>query len=296
MIFFTRLHHTLPECYADDTKLVCSLLQKSFIEVGLDLRQVEEWSKEWLLKINSDKSFILRFGKNNPLNSYSLNGITIPVSDTITDLGVIIDPSLGFSAHVNHVVNKASSALGWLLRTFSIRNAALTHLYKSYVLPLLEYNSAFWNPHLLKDIDALESVQRRFTKSFPFLRDLPYRARLEALQLESLEIRRLRATLILIYNIVQNHILHSSSASSFFQLSTGTLDVNSHCLRGHSLKLFIPRANSGTLQNCAPIRFLHLWNDLTEDVVSAPNVVIFKRLLLKQDLSSSVVGRALRSN
>ena len=166
--FFTRLHHTLPECYADDTKLVCSLLQKSFVEVGLDFREVENWSKEWLLQINSQKSFILRFGRNNPLNSYSLNGITIPVSDTITDLGVIIDPSLGFSAHVNHVVNKASSALGWLLRTFSIRNAPLTHLYKSYVLPLLEYNSAFWNPHLLKDIDALESSNADSQSLFRF--------------------------------------------------------------------------------------------------------------------------------
>ena len=203
---------------------------------------------------------------------------------------------MSFASHVNHVVKKAGSALDWLLRTFSIRNAPLTHLYKSYVLPLLEYNSAFWNPHLLKDIDALESVQRRFTKSFPFLRDLSYRARLEALELESLEIRRLRATLILIYNIVHNHILHSSSASSFFRLSAGTSDVNSHCLRGHSLKLFIPRANSGIVHNFAPIRFIYIWNDLPGHVVSAPNIVTFKRLLLKQDLSSYVVGRALRSN
>ena len=75
---FTRLHHTLPACYADDTKLVCSLLQRSFIEVGLDFREVENWSKEWLLQINSQKSFILCFGRNNPLNSYSLNGIYYP--------------------------------------------------------------------------------------------------------------------------------------------------------------------------------------------------------------------------
>ena len=34
--------------------------------------------------------------------------------------------------------------------------------YKSYILPILEYNSTVWFPHLLKDIDNIESVQRNF--------------------------------------------------------------------------------------------------------------------------------------
>ena len=35
--------------------------------------------------------------------------------------------------------------------------------------PLLEYNSVTWSPHLKQDIDAIERVQRRFTKQFAAL-------------------------------------------------------------------------------------------------------------------------------
>ena len=35
--------------------------------------------------------------------------------------------------------------------------------YKSYILPILEYSSAVWSPHLIKNIDNIESVQRNFT-------------------------------------------------------------------------------------------------------------------------------------
>jgi len=33
-----------------------------------------------------------------------------------------------------------------------------------YVRPILDYSSVLWNPFLIKDIKAIESVQRRFTK------------------------------------------------------------------------------------------------------------------------------------
>jgi len=61
------------------------------------------------------------------------------------------------------------------------------------VRPLLEYSSQVWSPHLLCNIDRIESAQRHFTKSFPGLKDLPYPERLRALNLQSLEVRRLRA-------------------------------------------------------------------------------------------------------
>ena len=40
----------------------------------------------------------------------------------------------------------------------------LKTLYTSFVRPLLEYAVPVWDPHLVKDIAALESVQRFATK------------------------------------------------------------------------------------------------------------------------------------
>jgi len=47
-----------------------------------------------------------------------------------------------------------------------------------YVRPIVEYNSIIWSPSTARDIDAVESVQRCFTKRLPTLKNLSYRERL----------------------------------------------------------------------------------------------------------------------
>ena len=40
----------------------------------------------------------------------------------------------------------------------------------TYVRPIVEYNSVVWSPSSAHDIDAVERVQRRFTKRLPGLK------------------------------------------------------------------------------------------------------------------------------
>ena len=54
----------------------------------------------------------------------------------------------------------------------------------------------------MKDIIALEGVQRRFTKRLPGMKSLSYHQRLTKLDLESLELRRIRADLIFAYKLI----------------------------------------------------------------------------------------------
>jgi len=60
----------------------------------------------------------------------------------------------------------------------------------------LEYSSVAWNSYLIKDIKALESVQRRFTKRLPGMEKLTYRQRLRLLEVDSLELRSVRTDLL----------------------------------------------------------------------------------------------------
>ena len=83
--------------------------------------------------------------------------------------------------------------------------------YKVYVRPIIEHNSVVWSPSALHDIDAIERVQKRFTKSLSDFRNCSYEVRLKRLNLQSLELRRLLSDLIWCYKIV-----------------FGLVDINSH--------------------------------------------------------------------
>ena len=73
---------------------------------------------------------------------------------------------------------------------------SLISAFKIYVRPILEYCSVVWNPCTVKDIITLESVQRQFTRRLPGMNAATYPQRLAKLELESLELRRIRADLL----------------------------------------------------------------------------------------------------
>jgi hypothetical protein len=62
----------------------------------------------------------------------------------------------------------------------------------AYIRPILEYNSLVWNPCHVHSIDVLENMQHNFSKPIPSLSSLTYLERLALLNLEPLELRRLR--------------------------------------------------------------------------------------------------------
>ena len=74
----------------------------------------------------------------------------------------------------------------------------MLQFYKTLVRPHLEYCVQFWSPHYQNDVEALERVQKRFTRMLP---GISYEERLNKLGLFSLERQRLRGNLIEVYKI-----------------------------------------------------------------------------------------------
>ena len=123
-------------------------------------------------------------------------------SHDIVDLGVTMNNSLKFSNHIAKVTLKGHRMANLILKCFLSRDAnSLVRAFTTYVRPRLEYCSVVWNPVLKKDIENLEKVQRRFTMRLPGLQHLTYCQRLARLQLESLELRRLRLDLAFTYKL-----------------------------------------------------------------------------------------------
>jgi len=75
-------------------------------------------------------------------------------------------------------------------------------IYKTYIRPHLEYCIQAWPPHLVKDIDILENVQKVATNLAPKSRKSSYPARLQKLGLTTLKDRRERGDMIEIYKLL----------------------------------------------------------------------------------------------
>jgi len=127
----------------------------------------------------------------------------------------------------------------------------------------------FWN--LLKNIRKLESVQRRATKLISSLYDLSYTERLQRLNLPSLLYRRSRMDLIMTYKIINGLV---DVDMNYFL----TVNANANHTRCNGLKLYKSRFNSNTRKFSFSQRIID-WNSLPNDVVTAPNVFIFKTKL-----------------
>ena len=217
----------------------------------------------------------MHLGKNNPKANYSMKAADgtnhiLEETELEKDLGVQVDNQLKFSQHVQTKVNKANKVLGCLKHTFKYMNKDIfLMLYKSLVRPHLEYASCVWSPHLKRDKDAIERVQRRATKLVPELKDLPYPSRLQQLGLPTLMHRRRRADMLETYRIMNNqhHInihCHCSVCPTKQMLE---LSKNTHT-RGHKYKLRTYLA-TGARKSFFATRITEDWNKLKEATVAA---------------------------
>jgi hypothetical protein len=261
--------HVSSAFYADDFKIW------SEDSVGLQhaIDQCVEWTTSHGLPINSDKTVHVPFNCRDPPTFYlNINDVHSPITtlQSHKDLGVWLTSSLSSSLMCSETAKKAQRILNFLRRTFPhVTSSMFLQLYSSFVRPHLEYCSIAWLPLLKKDKLLLEQVQRRATKSVRSLRLLSYPDRLTALNLFSLEYRRLRGCMIFTYKLFQ----------------TGMQDrhftVSESCLRGHSKKLFVERANTRLRQSFFSFVTIPTWNKLPSDVVNAPSLVSFKNRLDK---------------
>ena len=96
---------------------------------------------------------------------------------------------------------------GYILRTFVTREPGpLMTLFKSLVIPIMDYCSIIWSPSKKKDIQAIEKIQRKFTKRINGLQDLNYYERLEKLHIYSMQRRRERYEVLYIMKIINHSV------------------------------------------------------------------------------------------
>ena len=144
----------------------------------------------------------MHFGRRNAGYNYQLGSKSLDEVSEEQDLGVTITCDLKASQQCTHAYSKASKIRGVINRSIVYKSKdILIQLYKSLVRPHVEFCTAAWSPHYVKDKELLQKAQRRFTHMIPGLKDVPYNKRLQILGLWSLEERRICSDLIEMYKI-----------------------------------------------------------------------------------------------
>ncbi|KAJ3659861.1 hypothetical protein Zmor_011524 [Zophobas morio] len=183
-------------------------------------------------------------------------------------MGVIVTSTLTWSEHITKVVKKANKILYLLGKTFAKADVnTVTKLYKTYVRPILEYANCVWVPTLQRDINLLESVQRRATR-IPYGQVRPsYPDRLNLMKLPSLADRRVRGDMLTTFQAFTNV---SSPIRHLFPVN---IDGRT---RGHRFKLEKDNFRTSIRQTFVTNRVFTEWNALPPEVVESASVPRFK--------------------
>jgi hypothetical protein len=273
------------QLFADDLKLYSDFTLTSNA-LQLTLNKIYVWSSDWQLTINVSKCSCMRLSSSvaHHLPNYNINGLVLSTSNTTRDLGILVDSPLSYKDHISEITAKANRRVAVLFRGFQCRDLGfLRKAFTTYIRPLVEYGSIVWSPTLKKYIDQIETVQRRFTKRIPSIAGLPYLERLDRLNLQPLELRRLHFDLHYYYRIMNNLTPHDQD--NFF-----TFHQPPRSLRNTAPLLEKPINCNKTTLSSFRYRASNCWNHLNDDIKQCDSILKFRNSILQIDLTSFLYG------
>lgn len=203
--------------FADDAKLFRTIktpLDSNLLQYDLD--NISNWCDNNKLYLNVSKCKIITFTRKRVsiLNKYFLNGIELERVNLIKDLGVYLDSSLSFNDHHVHIQNRASSMLGFIMRSCNNFDnpLALKSLYCALVRSIFDYNSIIWSPYTLGPIYSIEAIQNRFLRLISIkcsIKRLPhtsYEPLLLYLNIDTLQNRRIKSDISFLFKLLNGYI------------------------------------------------------------------------------------------
>lgn len=257
--------------FADDSKFMSTHAGK----LQSCLNNFSDVIKSFQLQLAPHKSVVLPIGKNSALQTLQSFHLESLQTDThIKDLGIYIQNNLKWERHVNHVSRQAATISYQILKSIRSKNIwTLVLLYKCYVRPRLEYNTEVWSPYFKKDVQKLEQVQQQYTKrifqrcNIPFL---SYPDRLKKINLLSLQHRRIKFDLILMFKIINN--LSELKFEDYFYFQKCNYSLRNNLTKIRPKEKFKGKVWTGSFFSRAP----DYWNKLDNLTVSAKSLNVFK--------------------
>lgn len=148
-----ELKHMMYHIFADDVQIYKSFKQEdsitSLVEINKDLRAIQSWAFENKLNLNVAKTQAIAISTNNEtryLPPLWLNGLIVPYSSTVKNLGMLFNKKLDWKEHVDLVCGKIYKSLRSTWPRFSVTpKVTRIMLAKSLFLPHIEYCSIVYS-------------------------------------------------------------------------------------------------------------------------------------------------------
>ena len=167
-----NIHNSQVKLFADDTVLFNSnsVFDNNLNEINDDLLKIISWCEVNNMKINIKKTKSMVLGSKNLTKKYQ--NVNICINDTILQqvktfkyLGMMLDENLNFNSHIN-MLKKIVSHKIFLLNRYSKFLTTQTRLiiYKSYILPLIEYGDILYIKASNKNLDKIQKLQNHALK------------------------------------------------------------------------------------------------------------------------------------
>ncbi len=175
---------------------------------------------------------------------------------------------------VNTYFENQLSLRGWVLSVCRDQSPCIMPtLFKTMVRSKLEYCCPVWNPSKVKDINAVESVQRNFTRKIAGCRSLNYWEWLQKLNLQSLQRRCGRYCIIHTWKMA-NELAPHTIGLVFYENSRLGIKITLPAINQKS-----QAAVKTDYENSFKIKASRLWNLLPKCLNTLTSLEEFKKAL-----------------
>ena len=211
------------------------------------------------------------------VNDYNIDGQQVPKETTYKYLGVTVSNDLSWNTHAQKIQARAARTLGVIRRAIGKCDQKVNDLaYKQLVRPQLEYASCAWSPHVQKDVNKLESIQRQAARFVlhDYRRESSVTAMLSSLGWDTLQNRRLLSQCEMLYKIHHMHV--NITMPSELCLSSGMSRPQRSQYSRHDLKYNQPFCRVNCYMNSMFPRSIRIWNTLPNNVVTSSSLAGFR--------------------
>lgn len=253
--------------FADDTRIGLGVKNDEDRKtLQSDLEAVYSWARNNTMVLNSSKFELLQYGSCESSYLYTdSNGESITAKDSVKDLGIYMSSSAEFSTHINSVVKKVTGLTSWALRCFKCRSSIfIITIWKTVILPHLDYGSQLWSPYKKCEIQKLEILQKCFLSKIVGTHDLSYWEILKTYGIYSLQRRRERYRIIYVWSILEGLVPNPKPGAMVSKFnprlgrSCSVPVVKSGPFHKQVYSSFV--VQGGMLFNCIPMEIRNLTN------------------------------------